>query len=125
MASAALTPGLALNLLLELSAEVRAAALLEPGGALVATHPDDAELGEELGSALRRLLQAADRGPAGAAREDGEPPAEIEVSSPAGSVFVARRGGWAIAIVVGRDTLSSLVRYDLRMVLGELERGTA
>ena len=127
MASAALTPGLALNLLLELSVDVRAAALLDARGAVAATHPDEAELGEALGAALRQLLDAADRCATadGAPPGEGERPAEIEVASPAGSVLVARRGGSALAVVVGRDALSSLVRYDLRMVLSDLEREAA
>ena len=61
MASAALTPDLALRHLGELSTDIRAAVLLAPDGSLAASEPDDGELGEALCAEAASLLDAADR----------------------------------------------------------------
>ena len=45
------------------------------------------------------------------------------MSTGEGAVFAARSDSHAIAVVCGRFALPSLIRYDLRMVLGDLAGG--
>lgn len=112
----AFTPELALRHLGELSADVRAAVLLDARGDLVATEPEDGELADDLRELLLDLLESAD----GA---DEEPVAEVEVTGPTGAVFVARARDFTLAVVTDRSALSSLTRHDLRRVLAGLEGG--
>jgi hypothetical protein len=111
--SPAPTPTLALERLGELSTDLRAAVILDATRSLAAYDPDDAELGEHLRELTVEMLERAQ----GA---DGEGAAELEVSTPAGSVFVVAAGGWSAAVVAARFTLSSLMRYDLRRTLLDL-----
>jgi predicted regulator of Ras-like GTPase activity (Roadblock/LC7/MglB family) len=105
--------------LAELSTDVRAAVLLAPDGSLAASDPDEPGVVAALAEQATAVLAAAADG---AGERDGrEPVGEIEVTMPAGSVFVVRRAGWALAVVAGRYALSSLMRYDLRRVLSDLE----
>jgi len=103
----------ALRELRERSAEIRAAILLDER-ALTAAEPADEELGGRLAELTLALLDAADKA-------GGDEVGEVEVVSPAGSVYVVRAGGLAVAAVAGRLSLSSLVRYDLRRALAEVE----
>ena len=66
--------------------------------------PDRAELAEP----ARALLAAAPDA------------ADVEVSTAQGSVFAARSDAHAVVLVCGRFALPALVRFDLRMVLGDL-----
>ena len=54
---------------------------------------------------------------------DTEPPEQVEVQVPGGAVFASRTPRWTLAAVARRGALSSLMLYDLRAVLGELEGG--
>jgi hypothetical protein len=102
-----LTPQLALDYLRELSADIRAGVVLDPKGALLAGS-------ESLAEPARDLFTAA-----------GEA-AELHVTTADGDVFAARDDKHAIAVVCGRFALPSLIRYDLRLVLGDLAgAGTA
>ena len=101
----ALTPELAVDYLRALSADIRAAVVLTPAGEPLA---GAAELTEAAG----RLLAAAP----GAA--------EIEVATAAGAVHAARSGHHAVVAVCGRFALPALIRYDLKVVLGELAGGS-
>jgi hypothetical protein len=96
-----LTPQLALDYLRELSADIRAGVVLDPGGALLAGP-------ENLADAARDLLAAA-----------GDA-TELQVTTADGGVYAARDARHAIAVVVSRFALPSLIRYDLRLVLGDL-----
>ena len=96
-----LTPQLALGYLRELSADIRAGVVLDPAGALLAG-PDG------LAEAARDLLAAA-----GDARE-------AHVTTTDGAVFAARSPSHTVVVVTGRFALPSLIRYDLRLVLGDL-----
>jgi hypothetical protein len=98
----ALTPHLALDYLRELSADIREVAVLDPRGKLLAG-PDD------MAEAARDLLTAADTAD------------EIHVQTADGSVYAARDDRHAVVVVTGRLALPSLIRYDLRLVLGELK----
>jgi hypothetical protein len=100
----ALTPELAVDYLRELSADIRAAAVLTPAGEPLAG-------AGELAGAARELLTAAP----GAA--------EIEVVTGEGAVYASRSDHHAVVVVCGRFALPSLIRYDLKVVLGELAPG--
>jgi hypothetical protein len=124
--ASAITPATALRRLTELSGEVRAAAVLERGGELVglsAAEPGAGNLGESLRELTLSLLEGADRAGAGepVAGASGDPPAEVEVATPAGTVFVVRGASATLTVVAGRLALSSLVRYDMRRMLLDLE----
>ena len=97
----ALSPALAIGYLEELSADVRAALVLDADGSVMAGPHD-------LSQAARDLLNAA-----GDARE-------IEVRTPGGIVFGARSDTHAVVVVCGSFALSGLQRHDLRSVLGDL-----
>jgi hypothetical protein len=97
----ALTPARALDYLRELSADIRAGAVLGADGALLAGP-------ESLGAPARDLLEAA------------EDAADVHVATADGAVFLARDDRHAIVLACGRFALPSLARYDLRMVLADL-----
>ena len=97
----ALSPALAVGYLAELSADVRAALVLDAGGSVMAGS-------HELAGPARDLLQAA-----------GDAP-EIEVRTPDGAVFAARSDSHAVVVVCGSFALSGLQRHDLRTVLADL-----
>jgi len=103
--TSALTPDLALAYLGELSSDIRAAVLLDGGGEHLAGD-------ETLVDAARALLAAM------------ETPA-VEVLTPRGGVFAARSARHALVAVAGRTALPALVRYDLGLVLGDLEKEAA
>jgi predicted regulator of Ras-like GTPase activity (Roadblock/LC7/MglB family) len=102
---AALTPDLALSYLGELSTDIRGAVILGADGARAAG--DDA-----LAEPARQML-ASSGGDA------------VEVTTRRGSVFAARMGAHAIAVVTGRFALPALVRYDVRRALADLEPAAA
>ncbi len=112
----ALTPDVALRHLGELSTDVRAAVLLDAHGELAAAEPEDGELANDLRELLLELLESADAA-------DGEAVAEVEVTGPTGAVFVVRARDFTLAVMTNRFALSSLIRYDLRRVLADLDRG--
>jgi hypothetical protein len=110
-----LTPELALAYLGELSTDIRAAAVLDEGGAVAAQSGFDADSSEEIGGLVGDLLDhAADAAPA------DQPPVQVEVALPDGAVFAVREHGWTLAVVAGRFALASLMFFDLRMVIRDL-----
>jgi hypothetical protein len=115
-----LTPERAAERLRGLSADVRAAVLLDAAGSLAGASDDDHDYGHKLGELARRLFEEVDR----ATRDwDTEPPEQVEVQIPGGAVFASRTPRWTLAAVARRGALASLMLYDLRAVLGELEGG--
>jgi hypothetical protein len=117
-----LTPEHAAERLRGLSADVRAAVLLDAAGSLAGASDDDYDNGPALGELARKLLEEVDR----ATRDwDTEPPEQVEVQLPGGAVFASRTPRWTLAAVAKRGALSSLMLYDLRAVLRELEGGPA
>jgi predicted regulator of Ras-like GTPase activity (Roadblock/LC7/MglB family) len=115
-----LTPERAAERLAELSADVRAAVLLDAAGALAGATDGERERARRLADLARRLFEEVDR----ATRDwDTEPPEQVEVQIPGGAVFASRTPRWTLAAVAKRGALSSLVLYDLHAVLGELEGG--
>ena len=78
--------------------------------------------GVVLGADGRRL--AGNRALAAPARElfaEAQDAADIEVATRRGTVYAARSGRRAIAVVTARSALSSVMLYDLRMTLRALE----
>src|SRR3954471_3414618 len=115
-----LTPERAAERLRGLSADVRAAVLLDAAGLFAGAGDDDHDQARELAELARRMFEEVDR----ATRDwDADPPEQVEVQIPGGAVFASRTPSWTLAAVARRGALSSLMLYDLRAVLGELEGG--
>ena len=115
-----LTPEGAADSLCELSADVRAAVLLDAAGSLAGAGGDVGDDARALGELARQLFEEVDR----ATRDwDTEPPEQVEVQVPGGTVFASRTPRWTLAAVAKRAALSSLMLFDLKAVLGELEGG--
>jgi predicted regulator of Ras-like GTPase activity (Roadblock/LC7/MglB family) len=115
-----LTPERTAQRLCELSADARAAVLLDAAGSPAAVHGVPAGRGDELAALARELFEAVDR-----AHRDiaGGPPEQVEVQVDRGTVYASRTPHWTLAVVARRAALSSLMLMDLRAVLGELEGG--
>jgi hypothetical protein len=115
-----LTPERTAKRLCELSSDARAAVLLDAAGALAGSSDSDPERGRALGDLARELFETVDR----ATRDwDNEPAEQVEVQVPGGAAFASRTPRWTLAVVARRGALSSLMLYDLRAVLAELEGG--
>src|SRR3954471_12162406 len=115
-----LTPERAAERLSELSTDVRAAVLLDAAGSLAGASEGAQDDARGLAELARQLFEEVDR----ATRDwDTEPPEQVEVQVPGGAVFASRTPRWTLAAVAKRNALSSLMLYDLRAVLGELEGG--
>ena len=99
--TAALTPQLAVDYLRELSADIEAVAVLTPDGRPLA---GDAAVLDAAGALLAAAPDAA----------------ELEVATGGGAVHAARSAEHAVVAVCGRFALPALIRYDLKVVLGEL-----
>jgi predicted regulator of Ras-like GTPase activity (Roadblock/LC7/MglB family) len=111
--AASLTPELALQYLGELSTDIEASFVMSADGRTAA-----ASRPGETGDRLRELTQQLfERGDA----VDDQAVAQIEVSTGDGAVYAVRDEQWTIGVVTGRFALSSLMFYDLRSVLGDLE----
>lgn len=115
MTEPALTPGLALDYLDELSVDIRGAVVLDGAGKLVASWRGDEERGERMREALDELFVRA------TAAAGGQPVPQLEVSTRAGIVFCLRDEDWTLAVVSGRFALSSLMFYDLRQVMHDMK----
>jgi hypothetical protein len=115
-----LTPERTAARLCELSGDARAAVLVDAAGSLAGYGSLDAERARTLGSLAKELFDAVDRAP----RPEGVDPAEqVEAQVAGGTVYASRTPRWTLAVVARRSALSSLMLYDLRSVLAELEGG--
>jgi hypothetical protein len=113
VAEAALTPELALQYLGEISTDIKASVLVaSDASTAVTSRPGEA--GDQLPVLAAELFERADAA-------DGDPVSQVEVSTGDGGVFAVRNERWTVAVVTGRFALSSLMFYDLRSVLGDLE----
>jgi Roadblock/LC7 domain-containing protein len=115
-----LTPERTAERLCELSADARAAVLLDAAGSPAGAHGLLEERSGELAELARQLFEAVDR-----AHRDipGGPPEQVEAQVEGGTVYASRTPRWTLAVVGRRAALSSLMLMDLRAVLGELEGG--
>ena len=86
-----------------MSADGRTAAVSRPG-----------EPGDRLRELTQQLFERADAA-------DAHVVTQVEVSTGDGAVYAVRDERWTITVVTGRFALSSLMFYDLRSVLGDLE----
>ena len=115
-----LTPEAAPARVCELSSDARVAVLLDAAGSPAASSETDPERARALADLTRELFETVDR----ATRDwEPEPPEQVEVQVPGGAVFASRTPRWTLAVVARRAALSSLMLWDLRAVLGELEGG--
>ena len=116
----ALTPERTAERLCELSSDARAAVLVDAAGSLAGYGQLDPERAGALGDLARSLFEAVDRSP----RPEGvDPPEQVEAQVEGGAVYASRTPRWTLAVVARRAALSSLMLYDLRSVLAELEGG--
>jgi hypothetical protein len=115
-----LTPERTARRLCELSADARAAVLLDAAGAPAGSHGIAPERSGELAEHARELFEAVDR-----AHRDlpGGPTEQVEAQVEGGTVYASRTPRWTLAVVARRAALSSLMLMDLRAVLSELEEG--
>jgi hypothetical protein len=115
-----LTPERTARRLCELSADARAAVLLDAAGVPAGDHGVTPDRSADLARLARELLEVVDR-----AHRDipGGPPEQVEAQVDRGTVFASRTPRWTLAVVARRTALSSLMLMDLRAVLAELEGG--
>jgi hypothetical protein len=115
-----LTPERTAERLCELSADARAAVLLDAAGSLAGVHGVPRDSSAQFADLARELFEAVDR-----AHRDipGGPPEQVEAQVEGGTIYASRTPRWTLAVVGRRAALSSLMLMDLRAVLGELEGG--
>lgn len=103
--------GAALALLAEMSPDLRAAAILDSAGTVLAAAGDAGRWREDAAA----LFAVADRA--------GEEPVEqIHIATEQGEVFALRHAGLAAVAVTERFALASLTFFDLRATLRDLSR---
>jgi hypothetical protein len=100
----------ALELLAEMSPDLRGAAILGPGGeVLAATGAEQQHWAEDAAA----LFAAADEA-------EGVPVEQVHIATEQGEVFAMRNAGLAAVSVTDRFALASLMLFDLRSVLRQL-----
>lgn len=102
----------ALAFLTEMTPDLRGAAILDAGGAVLAASTEPARWGED----AARLLAIADEA-------GGEPVEQVHVATEQGEVFALRHDGLAAVVVADRFPLASLTFFDMRATLRDLARG--
>ena len=113
VAAPALTPELALEYLAQLSTDIKASVVVSADGRAAATSKPG-ESGDRLRELTQQLFERADAA-------DDRVVTQVEVSTGDGAVYAVRDERWTIGVVCGRFALSSLMFYDLRSVLDDLE----
>lgn len=111
----AIVTAMVVRRLVDSSADVRAAVLLDAAGAPIAASGVEADRERELADLARQLVEHAD------AASD-EPVEHVEVHVGGSSAFAVRSPRHVLACVARRAALPALVLYDLRHALRELER---
>jgi predicted regulator of Ras-like GTPase activity (Roadblock/LC7/MglB family) len=99
----------ALAFLGEMSPDLRAAAILDSAGAVLAASGDQARWGEEVAALLAVADAAGD-----------EPAEQVHVATEQGEVFALRHDGLAAVVVSDRFALASLMFFDMRSTLRDL-----
>jgi len=99
----------ALAFLGEMSPDLRGAAILDAGGAVLAAAGDADRWAEDVAA----LFAVADRA-------GGEPAEQIHVATEQGEVFALRHAGLAAVAVTERFALASLMFFDMRSTLRDL-----
>ena len=112
--AAAEPPKTAPRRLVETSADVRCAVLVDSAGNLVAASDDDRPRARRLAELTRELIEAADA-------VAPEPTEQVEVRVEGGAVYAVRTPRHTLACVTRRLALPALVLYDLRQMISALE----
>ncbi|HXS48009.1 MAG TPA: hypothetical protein VN756_11165 [Solirubrobacterales bacterium] len=99
----------ALAFLTEMTPDLRGAAIVGPGGAVLAASGDSDRWGEDVVA----LFAVADRA-------GGEPVEQVHIGAEQGEVFALRHAGLAIIAVTERFPLASLTFFDMRSLLRDL-----
>jgi len=99
--------------LVEMSADVRAAVLVDPAGGLVAASHVDRTRARRLAGLAHDLVAGADAA--------GEPTEQVEAQTGGGAVFAVRNANYTLACVARRVALPALVLYDMRQTLLALD----
>jgi hypothetical protein len=102
----------ALAYLTEMSPDLRAGAILESGGSVLAASDRPQRWQEDVAT----LLEVAD----GAG---GEPVEQAHIATEQGEVFAVRHAGLTAVAVTDRFALASLLFFDMRAVLRDLSEG--
>jgi hypothetical protein len=102
----------ALELLAEMSPDLRGAAILGPGGEVLAATGEERERWGEDAEALFAAADAA----------EGAPVEQVHIATEQGEVFAIRNAGLAAVSVTDRFALASLMLFDLRSALRQLAR---
>jgi hypothetical protein len=119
LASPPVDAGGALADLMEISAQVEAAIVLDENGDVADCSPSDPERAQQLARAAREALAAAEPIRRGAAVT------QLEASTRAGTLFVVRNGGRTIAATTRAAPTSGLVFHDLEACLRSLDGDAA
>jgi predicted regulator of Ras-like GTPase activity (Roadblock/LC7/MglB family) len=119
LASAPVDAGGALADLMEISAQVDAAVVLDEQGEVTCSSPSDSERAERLARAARDALAAAK----GVRR--GADVTQLVASTRAGTLFVVRDAGRTIAVTTGAAPTSALVVHDLKACLRSFQGASA
>jgi hypothetical protein len=104
----------ALAFLGEMSPDLRGAAILGPGGDVLAASGGEAERWGEDAAALFAAADAA----------EATPVEQVHIATEQGEVFAIRNQGLAAVSVTERFALASLMLFDMRSVLRELASAT-
>lgn len=100
--------------LVECSADVRCAVLIDSAGNLVSSSEEDRPRARRLAELARELIEAADAAAP-------EPTEQVEARVEGGGVFAVRTPRHTLACVTRRLALPALVLYDLRQTITALE----
>jgi hypothetical protein len=106
----------ALDRLLVVSDEVRAAVVFEPGGDQLASNLPEDEASEIAGLADSMLAYGETLRTDVAVRQ-------LQAVTPDGDVYLARRGPRAVVAIAVAGSLAGLVQHDLRTLLGSVAAG--
>jgi predicted regulator of Ras-like GTPase activity (Roadblock/LC7/MglB family) len=105
----------AIDELLQVSDEVRAAVIFERGGEPVASNLPDEEAHEIAGLGDAMLAYAETLRASAEVRQ-------LEAITPDGDVYLVHEGGRAVLAIAIPGSLAGLVQHDLRTLLGSLSR---
>jgi hypothetical protein len=104
----------ALEFLGEMSPDLRGAAILGPGGEVLAASEGEQERWREDAAALFAAADGAEEAPA----------EQVHIATEQGEVFAIRNAGLAAVAVTDRFALASLLLFDMRSMLRELAGST-
>jgi predicted regulator of Ras-like GTPase activity (Roadblock/LC7/MglB family) len=101
-----------LAFLVEMSPDLRGAAIVAAGGEVLAASGDSERWGEDVAGLFAVADAAGD-----------EPAEQVHVATEQGEVFALRHDGLTAVAVTDRFALASLMFFDMRAVLRDVSRG--